>query len=116
MSYQVINGIEIDTLDNIEDSISSFPLKENNEQFVSVLGKRKFGDSFNQSSYDDERYGQEISSDFFKTNMGHNVYQGFYTKTPSNTPINTPIYEKKFDETEILDWCYKYLSSKNNLK
>jgi hypothetical protein len=46
---------------------------------------------------DKERYGQDIPDDFFKTNIGHSVYE-------EKTHLN---------EAEILDWCYKYLSSKN---
>lgn len=62
---------------------------------VSILGKRKLIDTFGEGHFDEERYGQEISPDFFKTHIGHGVY---------NKPI--------LDEAEILDWCYKYLASK----
>jgi hypothetical protein len=39
----------------------------------SVLGKRKFVESFDIETFDDERYGQHISSEFFQNSMGHNV-------------------------------------------
>ena len=37
----------------------------------SVLEKRKFGNAFDQTTFDDERYGQHIASDFFENNMGN---------------------------------------------
>jgi len=59
----------------------------------SDLGKRKLADSFGLQIYNDkDRYGQDIPTDFFQTNIGHGVYE--------------------IDEAEILDWCYKYLASK----
>lgn len=61
------------------------------------LGKRKLCDSFSSQIYNDkDRYGQDIPTDFFNTNIGHNVYD-----------------RSQLDEAEILDWCYKYLASKN---
>jgi hypothetical protein len=63
------------------------------EQVSGDLGKRKLADSFGLQIYNDkERYNQDIPADFFRTNIGHNVYQD--------------------SEAEILDWCYKYLASK----
>ena len=60
----------------------------------SDLGKRKLADSFGLQIYNDkDRYGQDIPTDFFQTNIGHGV-----------------VYD--IDEAEILDWCYKYLASK----
>jgi len=65
----------------------------------SDLGKRKLCDSFGEQIYNDkERYGQDIPADFFNNNTGHNVYE--VTQDPL------------IDESEILDWCYKYLASK----
>ena len=41
---------------------------------VSILGKRKLIKAFGLEIYNDkERYGQDIPSDFFKTNIGHGV-------------------------------------------
>jgi hypothetical protein len=37
----------------------------------SVLEKRKFGIAFDQTTFDDERYGQHIATDFFEKNIGH---------------------------------------------
>jgi hypothetical protein len=40
-----------------------------------VLGKRKLADAFGEEIYNDQdRYGQDIPDDFFKTNVGHDVY------------------------------------------
>lgn len=63
----------------------------NFDEEVNVLGKRKFTEAFGFKYGDEERYGQQIGSDFFATNIGHGVRQ----------------------EEDILDWCYKYLASKN---
>jgi hypothetical protein len=63
------------------------------DEVASNLGKRKMDmDTLNK-----ERYGQDIPDDFFKTNIGHNVYGDKF----------------HLNEAEILDWCYKYLASKN---
>ena len=63
------------------------------EEVSSDLGKRKMDmDTLNK-----ERYGQDIPDDFFKNNIGHNVYEE----------------KQNLNEAEILDWCYKYLASKN---
>jgi len=41
---------------------------------VPILGKRKLSEAFGLEIYNDtERYGQEIPSDFFVTNVGHGV-------------------------------------------
>jgi hypothetical protein len=40
----------------------------------SVLGKRKFDETFDMQIFEDERYGQHISSSFFQNAVGHNVY------------------------------------------
>jgi len=72
------------------------------DELPSDLGKRKMVSSFGPEIYNDkERYGQDIPDDFFKTNIGHNVYED---KFHLNENLN---------EAEILDWCYKYLASKN---
>jgi len=68
------------------------------DEIPSDLGKRNLVDSFSVQIYNDkERYGQDIPADFFKTNIGHNVYEE----------------KSDLNEAEILDWCYKYLASKN---
>ena len=64
----------------------------------SILGKRKLADAFGEEFGDQERYGQKISDDFFKTNISHTVVQK---------------REEKNNSDEILNWCYKYLASKN---
>lgn len=72
------------------------------DEVSSDLGKRKIAVPFGPEIYNDkERYGQDITDDFFKTNIGHNVYED---KFHLNENLN---------EAEILDWCYKYLASKN---
>ena len=42
---------------------------------VSVLGKRKFVETFGVNYGDEERYGQIIDHDFFANNIGHSVIQ-----------------------------------------
>jgi len=36
--------------------------------------KRTYEDSFGSREYDIERYGQEITANYFATNVGHGVY------------------------------------------
>jgi len=132
MSFTIINGRKVETLDLYLNSDSDYPdffepkpvspkknilFADNKgnirfdieelsteppiENIDSVLGKRKFMDAFGEGYDDLDRYGQPISDDFFKTNMGHSVFQK---------------REEPIDTEEILDWCYKYLASKNLLK
>jgi hypothetical protein len=54
----------------------------------SVLGKRKMEDAFGLGMNDEERYGQKIPSDFFNTNIGHNV---FIKNDHVNSDINKKI-------------------------
>ena len=49
--------------------MSPKPVSPKRMQLLSSEGKRKFKDSFESDTFDDDRYGQHISSDFFKTNM-----------------------------------------------
>ena len=73
------------------------------DEVPSDLGKRKIAVSFGLQIYNDkERYGQDIPSDFFNSNIGHGVLQ-------SDTNLNQV---EIINEVEILDWCYKYLASK----
>ena len=72
------------------------------DEIPSDLGKRNLVHSFSVEIYNDkERYGQDIPADFFNTNIGHNVYEEKYH------------LNENLNEAEILDWCYKYLASKN---
>lgn len=125
MSFVIINGKQVETLDfesdypdffepkpispkknklfadnsgNIHfevEELESKPIIKNND---SILGKRKLADAFGNEYGDQDRYGQEINDDFFNTNIGHGVSQ----------KKEEPIYCE-----EILDWCYKYLAFKN---
>ena len=43
-------------------------------EIISVLGKRKLVEAFGLEIYNEkDRYGQEIQTDFFVTNIGHGV-------------------------------------------
>lgn len=114
MSDVIINEIEIE--DKKEQNYSDlFQSKQVNPKKIIIkkrhdinitdnsspdLGKRKLCHSFGLQIYNDkDRYGQDIPADFFNTNIGHNVYQ-----------------DSQLDEAEILEWCYKYLASKNKIK
>jgi len=70
---------------------------------VSILGKRKFNDAFEQKTFDDTRYGQHIDTNFFDKNIGHSVVE---------RKDNVKIYSYQ-EEQEILQWCHNYLASKN---
>ena len=73
----------------------------NTTNVVSILGKRKFNHAFESESFDDDRYGQHITSDFFDKNVGHDVIQ---------SKQKTYTFE---EEQEILQWCEYYLANKN---
>jgi len=73
----------------------------NTTNVVSILGKRKFNHAFESESFDDDRYGQHITSDFFDKNVGHDV---ILSKQKTYT------FE---EEQEILQWCEYYLANKN---
>jgi len=75
----------------------------------SVLGKRNNQEAFGIGNNDSERYGQTISPDFFKTNVGHDVRCNYYK--PMEPYISSS--GLVIDEAEILDWCAKYLANKN---
>jgi len=50
---------------------------KNNKKIIyipSILGKRKFVESFDIETFDYERYGQHIGSAFFVNSVGHNVH------------------------------------------
>lgn len=117
MSFTIINGKLVETLDS--DSDSDYLSEEVNmrklfvdnagnihfhvgekEEIHSFLGKRKLRDAFGFNYGDKERYGQDITNDFFATNIGHGV-------------IQKKNKEENIDYEEILNWCYKYLASKN---
>lgn len=85
---------ELDDYDFRPPFMSPKPVspKRSQQVAVSILGKRKYQDAFDDDTFDDVRYGQHISSNFFETNVGHCVTQ---------------------KESEILDWCEHYLANKN---
>jgi hypothetical protein len=58
MSFQVINGIEVEVLEDYCNHFSH---------------KRKLNEAFGPGNHDDERYGQTIKNDYFEKNIGHNV-------------------------------------------
>ena len=55
-----------------------------------TLGKRKYAESFDPSTFDDDRYAQHISADFFDTNIGHGVFP-ICKNTKINIHIQQPI-------------------------
>jgi hypothetical protein len=159
MSFQVINGKEVEVLEHSDfidkDSYRNFGPEINNILFAdnagnihikieeitkcriksifdnklhSILGKRKIEDAFGFGMHDTERYGQEVQHDFFKNNIGHGVYQNpkvsqdcrtqgtaFAAYNPSRQASQIHSSSKNISptqESEIIDWCYKYLASK----
>ena len=69
------NIVFADNKGNIRFEIEEFSADTPIENNDSVLGKRKFMDAFGEGYGDLDRYGQPISDEFFKTNMGHSVFQ-----------------------------------------
>ena len=83
------------------------PSQSTNKKIIpSVLSKRKFEDAFDSETFDDERYQQHISNNYFENSTGHSVHYEVSNKTVINS-----IY----DLDELLDWCNKYLASKKKL-
>ena len=61
---QLVEELDIRTL-----FMSPKPVSPKRISIVSSQCKRKFQYAFDDNTFDDARYGQHISSDFFKTNM-----------------------------------------------
>lgn len=81
--------------------------RNNKNMFIpSILSKRKFEDAFDIETFDDERYGQHISNNFFYKSHGHDVHY---------SPINKNVVNSIHDVDELLGWCEKYLASKKKL-
>jgi hypothetical protein len=85
---------------------TSHPAATTKKNIPSILSKRKYEDAFGSETFDDERYGQHISNNYFEKSIGHDVHY----KVSNKTVINA-IY----DVDELLDWCNKYLASKKKL-
>jgi hypothetical protein len=85
------------------------PILKRRQEFAepigSALGKRTMEEAFGQGTNDKERYGQEISPNFFRTNVGHNVRPSseYYTYNKHNTTNFTHLYEDR-----IKYWQQKY--------
>ena len=94
--------------ENITISIEELhhPAATTKKNIPSILSKRKYEDAFGSETFDDERYGQHISNNYFEKSTGHDVHY----KESNKTVINA-IY----DVDELLDWCNKYLASKKKL-
>jgi hypothetical protein len=72
MSFQPkINsrGQLVEELDTRTLFMSPKPVSPKRMLLVSTQGKRKFQDAFESATFDDDRYGQHISHDFFKENI-----------------------------------------------
>jgi hypothetical protein len=82
------------------------------KNIVSILGKRKFNDAFNATTFDDSRYGQHIDIDFFNKNVGHSVSQKLSYEKVIERKDNVKIYSYQ-EELDILQWCQNYLASKS---
>lgn len=128
MSFQIINGREIEILEDIPeskwdmskpkilyaDNSGNIHITFEENESVSVLGKRKLREAFAKDgtegiygNFDNERYGQEIPNDFFKNNIGHGVLPSKNINEQNKPCMN------QAEVDEIIDWCYKYLASKN---
>lgn len=95
-----------------------------NFTYSSILGKRKFNETFDSSTFDDDRYSQHISIDFFKNNTGHGVLQDIKLTEEQEEILKwceqfqerrQRDSETKYDPEEIMNWCEKYLAIKKNI-
>lgn len=99
---QLVEELDIRTL-----FMSPKPVSPKRMPIVSTQCKRKFCNAFDDNTFDDDRYGQHISSDFFKSKT-HSV-----NKNIENNYVNEE--SKTFtslQEKEILQWCENYLANK----
>jgi hypothetical protein len=62
----------------------------NKKYFYSFCLKCKFEDAFDIETFDDERYSQHISNDYFDKSHGHDVYY-------------TPIYKNVVNSIHFVD-------------
>ena len=85
--------------------MSPKPVSPKRMPHVSILGKRKFNDAFENETFDDTRYGQYITCDFFNRNIGHCVIQAEQPLPKKETESKTVTYE---EEQEILQWSNYY--------
>jgi len=99
--------------------------KKPNLKPQSILGKRKYGDTFDQDSFNEARYNQPIPEDYFRVNMGHTIIQE-ESKSKSvgkreskqNEDFGPFIKrerdcESKYDIDEMREWCEYYIANKN---
>ena len=82
---------------------------------TSVLTKRTYADAFgkdetNYDGYEDARYGQHISCDFFTTNYGHATY---YPKKIEITTTSRNIQQTEADKTFISEEIKFYMENRN---
>ena len=90
--------------------MSPKPVSPKRMPHVSILGKRKFNDAFENETFDDTRYGQHITCDFFNRNIGHCVIQAEQSLPKKETGSKTFTYQ---EEQEILEWCDYYRTNMN---
>jgi hypothetical protein len=101
-------------IEELYDDIKPVLLKRDNSykfnnNLVSINGKRKFNDAFDNKTFDDSRYGKHISSDFFK----ENIASGYEERKESENKSKTFSYE---EEQEILNWCEYYRANRSLFK
>jgi hypothetical protein len=103
------------------------PKSKGNAIAPSVLGKRKYGESFTHETFNDARYSQPIPEEFFQANMGHTVIQEQSTNNNNKSNKNEskqkedfgPFIkrerdcESKYDIDEMREWCEYYIANKN---
>lgn len=78
--------------------------RNNKNMFIpSILSKRKFEDAFDIETFDDERYGQHITNNFFDKSHGHDVHY---------SPIYKNVITSIHNVDELLGWREKYLATK----
>ena len=95
----------------------------------SVLGKRKYVTAFDTMTFDDDRYGRHIPTDFFATGgVGHNVYasgpreydieegMGVGMKRTLVIPRNYDLEEGKSKDDSVKTMQSPYISSASDKK
>ena len=111
---------------SVRTSTKSLSTKSKGNESQTILGKRKYGESFTEESLNVARYNQPIPQDFFQVNIGHCTFQE-QSVSKSNQSVSViklnedfgPFMrrerdcESKYDIDEMREWCEYYIANKN---
>jgi len=80
-------------------------------EIESFLGKRKYDGAFKQETYEDDRYEQNIPTDFFKNNIGHGVVINNDNEQQKSSVNNKE--KNEVDINELMQWIEFYRANRH---